>query len=264
MQLQQVHHVVALIDHRSLASAAKALGISQPALSKSLRRLESYLGVKLFERTPHGVLATEFGREFARHARAIASEVSEAERTVGAIRDGRVDLAVVPADLRGPGLRSVPLYGDEMVAVLPPGHPKAGRPWLLARDFLDETYVADVTRPEPGREVERFFAPAGVEPARVMRAGTTEGVVSLVGAGLGVSILTRLTVEPYRRLAPVELVQLGHRGLRLKWHAILRRADGPESRVGRVAATLARVAPRAAVEPRLPTPRRAPVRPGLR
>jgi len=89
VQLQQLRHVVALIDHRSLASAAKVLGISQPALSKSLRRLETYLGVKLFERTPHGVLATEFGREFVRHARAIASEVSEAERTVGAIRDGR-------------------------------------------------------------------------------------------------------------------------------------------------------------------------------
>lgn len=89
MQLQQMRHVVALVEHRSLVHAAKALGISQPALSKSLRRLEAYLGVKLFERTPRGVLATEFGREFAKHARAIAVEISEAERTVGAIRDGR-------------------------------------------------------------------------------------------------------------------------------------------------------------------------------
>jgi DNA-binding transcriptional LysR family regulator len=95
MQLQQMRHVVALVDHRSLVRAAKALGISQPALSKSLRRLEAYLGVKLFERTPRGVLATEFGREFAQHARAIAVEVSEAERAVGAIRDGREGRIVI-------------------------------------------------------------------------------------------------------------------------------------------------------------------------
>jgi biotin operon repressor len=76
MQFQQMRHVVALVERRSLASAAKALGISQPALSKSLRRLETDLGVKLFERTARGVLATEFGRELARHARAIVVEVA--------------------------------------------------------------------------------------------------------------------------------------------------------------------------------------------
>jgi DNA-binding transcriptional LysR family regulator len=80
---------VALIDHRGFARAATSLAISQPALSKSIRRLEDYLGVALFERTARGVLPTEFGREFGRHARSIAVEVEEAERAIGAIRDGR-------------------------------------------------------------------------------------------------------------------------------------------------------------------------------
>jgi DNA-binding transcriptional LysR family regulator len=88
MQLHQLRHVVALGEHRSLARAAQALGISQPALSKSLRKLEAYLGVELFERTPRGVLPTAFGRELTQHARAIAVGVHEAERAVGAIREG--------------------------------------------------------------------------------------------------------------------------------------------------------------------------------
>jgi DNA-binding transcriptional LysR family regulator len=88
MQLNQLRHVLALSEHRSLARAAQALGISQPALSKSLRRLEAYLGVELFERSPRGVLPTAFGRELASHARAIAVGVHEAERALGAIRDG--------------------------------------------------------------------------------------------------------------------------------------------------------------------------------
>ncbi len=88
MQFHQLRHLLALSEHRSLARAAQALGISQPALSKSLRRLEAYLGVKLFERTPRGVLPTEFGRELAHHARSITVTVHEAERAVGAIREG--------------------------------------------------------------------------------------------------------------------------------------------------------------------------------
>ena len=89
MQTQQMRHVAALIEHKSLARAARTLGISQPALSKSLRRLEAHLGVKLFERTARGVVATEFGRELAQRARAIAIEMTEAERAIRAIRDGR-------------------------------------------------------------------------------------------------------------------------------------------------------------------------------
>ena len=57
MQTQQMRHVAALIEHKSLARAARVLGISQPALSKSLRRLEAHLGVQLFERTARGVVA---------------------------------------------------------------------------------------------------------------------------------------------------------------------------------------------------------------
>lgn len=95
MQIQQMRHVVALVENSSLARAAKTLRISQPALSKSLRRLETYLGVKLFERTPRGVLATEFGREFAKHARAVSVEAEEAERAMRAMRDGREGRIVV-------------------------------------------------------------------------------------------------------------------------------------------------------------------------
>lgn len=89
MQTQHMRHVAALIEHKSLARAARVLGISQPALSKSLRRLEAHLGVKLFERTARGVVATEFGRELGQHASAISIELVEAERAIRAIRDGR-------------------------------------------------------------------------------------------------------------------------------------------------------------------------------
>ena len=100
MQLHQLRHVLALSEHRSLARAAQALGISQPALSKSLRKLEAYLGVELFERTPRGVLPTEFGRELTQHARAIAVGIHEAERAMGAIREGvegRVAIGSAPS-----------------------------------------------------------------------------------------------------------------------------------------------------------------------
>lgn len=54
----------------SIAHAARALTISQPAVSKTLKELEEVLGARLFERSKKGVRLTRFGEIFMRHAAA--------------------------------------------------------------------------------------------------------------------------------------------------------------------------------------------------
>jgi DNA-binding transcriptional LysR family regulator len=63
MGLQSLRHlemVRALAEHRHFGRAAKALGVSQPSLTRSLKHLEDMLGVRLFERQ-EGVTPTLFG-----------------------------------------------------------------------------------------------------------------------------------------------------------------------------------------------------------
>jgi DNA-binding transcriptional LysR family regulator len=65
-----------------LKKAAKCLDLSQPALSKSMDRLEGGLGVKLIERSPSGITATAFGELLCSHARLIKEEVEFAEARI--------------------------------------------------------------------------------------------------------------------------------------------------------------------------------------
>lgn len=60
-----------IVQHGSFGKAAKALGMSQPALSISMDRLEEELDTKLLIRTPGGVRPTEKGESLVRHARQI-------------------------------------------------------------------------------------------------------------------------------------------------------------------------------------------------
>ena len=55
--MAQLHleHFLAAYELGSFGKAAYMLGISQPALSKSIRKLEVELGVELFERHPGGL-----------------------------------------------------------------------------------------------------------------------------------------------------------------------------------------------------------------
>ena len=70
-------HFRAVYDEGSLGKAGVRLGVSQPALSKSLRRLEDLLGVELFERTTGGMLPTKFGHALAQPARSIETELDQ-------------------------------------------------------------------------------------------------------------------------------------------------------------------------------------------
>lgn len=59
--------------------AARELGLSQPALTKSIRLLERELGMPLFDRTARGAVLNAFGRSFLVRAQHAANELKRGE-----------------------------------------------------------------------------------------------------------------------------------------------------------------------------------------
>jgi DNA-binding transcriptional LysR family regulator len=62
MRLEQVIQFVAVAQNGNFRKASKALGISQPALTRSIQSLEKYFNVPLFDRLTSGVILTEYGK----------------------------------------------------------------------------------------------------------------------------------------------------------------------------------------------------------
>lgn len=58
METRHLRHFLAVVDHGSVSLAADKLGIAQPALSQSLKRMETALGVRLFDRNRQGARPT--------------------------------------------------------------------------------------------------------------------------------------------------------------------------------------------------------------
>lgn len=71
MEIRQLQYVVRVAETLHFGRAAELEHIAASALSTHIRRLESRLDIKLFERTPHQVLVTPAGVHFVREARAI-------------------------------------------------------------------------------------------------------------------------------------------------------------------------------------------------
>ena len=82
LKLQQLAHALALHRLGNFHRAAKALHLSQPALSRSIRSLEDSLGVVLFERHGAQVKPTLYGEALLRRAETILEQSDELERDI--------------------------------------------------------------------------------------------------------------------------------------------------------------------------------------
>ncbi|MFE9100066.1 LysR family transcriptional regulator [Actinomadura geliboluensis] len=89
MNLRQLRYVVATADHGTMTSAAQALYVAQPALSRAVRELERELGVELFARSGRGVVLTPEGEQVVRQARIALGAVEAIEGLSVARANGR-------------------------------------------------------------------------------------------------------------------------------------------------------------------------------
>ncbi len=98
MLARDFRYFLAIVELNHFGRAAASLGISQPALSKGLQRLEEILGIALLERSRNGVTVTPAGQLLAERARGIVRDIDItiddvqqlAGRTRGVIRVGTV------------------------------------------------------------------------------------------------------------------------------------------------------------------------------
>jgi len=88
MNTRQLRHFLALLDAGSLAAAADAVHLSQPALSRSIRALEDALGVPLFDRNDRRLRPTAYAAAYAPRARRMLSDEKEGLRTLGLMQAG--------------------------------------------------------------------------------------------------------------------------------------------------------------------------------
>jgi DNA-binding transcriptional LysR family regulator len=92
--------LVALDDLRNLGQVARSLHVSQPAVSIALGDMEKGLGLKLFERTPKGMVPNAYGECLIRQARVVLASLAQARDEMHALKSGasgKIKIGALPA-----------------------------------------------------------------------------------------------------------------------------------------------------------------------
>jgi LysR family transcriptional regulator for metE and metH len=144
---------------------------------------------------------------------------------IAALRNGRLDLALVYTPVTDRRIRLEPLFDDELVLVTAPDHRFAGREFVPLGELSDERFFI-YTSSDPVSTVRReILEPAGVHRSQITQLQLTEAIVELVAAGLGVAILARWAVLPAVRSGSVQTTRIGRKGFRRTWFTAARSAD---------------------------------------
>ncbi len=118
MKLNQLEYALYLVKYRSFKQAAEKLGISQPALSMQIQKLEEEFGIRIFDRNSSPVKVTSDGELFLERAQEIvtaAHRLTEFSTQLNDQYNGTVKIGIIPT--LAPFL--VPLFIDPLVRDLP-------------------------------------------------------------------------------------------------------------------------------------------------
>jgi DNA-binding transcriptional LysR family regulator len=99
MDLRQLEYVVGVVDHAGFTRAARALHVSQAALSEGIARLEAELGVQLFDRLGRSVRLTAAGTALLEPARRVLRDAAVLQTSVAAVKGlvaGSLELVALP------------------------------------------------------------------------------------------------------------------------------------------------------------------------
>ncbi|HLJ89428.1 MAG TPA: LysR substrate-binding domain-containing protein [Candidatus Angelobacter sp.] len=111
------------------------------------------------------------------------------------LRAGLIDMAIMALPMRGHDFEATPLRTERLFAILPKHHPLANKQSLILKELREEPFLLlrdDHCFRETTIEVcER----ARILPRIVFESGQFSSILSMVGAGLGVSIVPEMALE---------------------------------------------------------------------
>ncbi|OKH99280.1 LysR family transcriptional regulator [Streptomyces sp. CB02923] len=108
LDLRLVRYFTVVAEHRHFGRAAEALRVTQPSLSRQVRRLEQQLGARLLDRTPQGSRLTEAGEVFLPRAKALLRSAAQAAaRTRAAADPARITIGYTTGIIVTPAVRDL-------------------------------------------------------------------------------------------------------------------------------------------------------------
>lgn len=251
-----------VVEKKSFSKAAKALFLTQPAVSFQIQMLEEYYGTRLFDRVSRNIVLTEAGHMLLKYANEMSNlqqdlekemqdltanikgklrigasttigeyiapfilgafkqmypevqlslEVANSEDIEAAVHDTTLDIGLIESPLIGKDLEAIPFLDDEMVLITPPDHPWSKTDSVSVFELDKYPFISREKGSGTRVEIEQHLKKAGFSANNlnvIMELGSSSAIKAAVESNLGVSILSKWTVQAEEKAGLLHQVNL--------------------------------------------------------
>ncbi len=138
-------------------------------------------------------------------------KVSNSDGIVSMVENNDIDLGVVEAPVMNKNLVVENCRNDRLVAVVHPAHELASKKKVMVQDLVTQPYIAREEGSGTREVIEEYLAGTGMKPADLsvtMELGSPEAIKGAVEAGMGVSIVSEVTIHKELQLGTLVSLEL--------------------------------------------------------
>jgi DNA-binding transcriptional LysR family regulator len=154
-------------------------------------------------------------------------EVSSSLGVLQRLADGAIDVGFIESPAQSDGVSAERFMQDELVAIARPGHPILKRKRLSAKEFCAEPFIVRSTGSDTKSLVEQELARRGLVIKPAMALASTEAIKRAVAAGIGVAIVSRLSIGLELKARTLVVAKVAGLSIRRPLFRVVRRGGKP-------------------------------------
>ncbi len=138
-------------------------------------------------------------------------KVSNSDGIVSMVENNDIDLGVVESAVMNKNLVVENCRHDRLVAIVPPQHSLASEQKVQLKDLMSHAYIAREEGSGTREVIHEYLTNAGMKPADIhvaMELGSPEAIKGAVEAGMGVSIVSEVTIHKEIQLGTLVALEL--------------------------------------------------------
>jgi len=184
-------------------------------------------------------------KEFKKHHPHVDLKVATGgtQRLLRRLRTRRADLALLTLPIDDPAFTTVPVLREELMLVMPAGHPLASKQSVGVEALVGLPFVLFEAGSNTRRTLDEFFVREQIKPRIVAETENVEIIKSMVASGLGVSICPFQSVERESRGGTLKVARIRGQNLVRETGWVYRSDERVPRIVQEMMATLTRMAP---------------------
>jgi DNA-binding transcriptional LysR family regulator len=184
-------------------------------------------------------------KEFRKHHPHVDIKVATGghQRLLRRLRTRRADLALLTLPVDDPAFTSVPVLREELMLVMPAGHPLSSKDSVGVEALVGQPFVIFEQGSNTRRTLDEFFVREQIKPNIVTETENIEIIKSMVASGLGISIVPFQSVERETRGGSLKVARIRAQQLVRETGWVYRSGERAPRIVQEMMGTLTRIAP---------------------